>query len=192
MNTDKHWLNILSEKTMDCAFFVSTTQLPESNKPPFRITHWCYASGYILFIAFELAWESMRNNLLDLYTDYLITSTSYTTATGLSKVLDNGLSHDQVTRFLKKEKLDNARLWTFIKPLVRSVEQKNSVLIVRGDAFPSPKDSFGGNPFGLAQAENPTNREYMPVESLEFPRGCLSKGIPSEKTRTIVQGLFIW
>ena len=34
-----------------------------------------------------------------------ITSTSYTRATGLSKVLDNGLSHDKVTRFLKKEKL---------------------------------------------------------------------------------------
>ena len=63
---------------------------------------------------------------------YLITSTSYTTATGLSKVLDNSLSHDKVTRLLKKEKLDNHRLWTFIKPLVRSVEQKNSGLIVRG------------------------------------------------------------
>lgn len=47
----------------------------------------------------------MRNNMLDLYTDYLITSTSYTTATGLSKVLDNRLSHDKVARFLKKENL---------------------------------------------------------------------------------------
>ena len=65
----------------------------------------------------------MRNNMLDLYTDYLITSTSYTTATGLSKVLDNRLSHDKVTRFLKEEKPDNHRLRTFIKPLVRSVEQ---------------------------------------------------------------------
>lgn len=80
----------------------------------------------------------MRNNLLDLYTDYLITSTSYTTATGLSKILDNSLSHDKVTRFLKKEKLDNHRLWTFIKPLVRSVEQKNSVLIVDDTIFEKP------------------------------------------------------
>ena len=92
----------------------------------------------ILFIFFKLACDSMRNNMLDLYTDYLITSTSYTTATGLSKVLDNSLSHDKVTRFLKKEKLDNHRLWTFIKPLVRSVEQKNSVLIVDDTIFEKP------------------------------------------------------
>ena len=38
--------------------------------------------------------------LLDLYTDYLISSFSYTTATGLSQLLDHALSHDQITRFL--------------------------------------------------------------------------------------------
>jgi hypothetical protein len=32
-----------------------------------------------------------------LYTDYLITSFSYTTATGLSGLVDNAISHDPVT-----------------------------------------------------------------------------------------------
>jgi len=35
---------------------------------------------------------------LDLYTDYLISSTGQTSATGLSRLFDGQLSHDQVTR----------------------------------------------------------------------------------------------
>jgi hypothetical protein len=39
-------------------------------------------------------------DIFDLYTDYLITSFSHTTATGLSGLVDNAISHDPVTRFL--------------------------------------------------------------------------------------------
>jgi len=42
----------------------------------------------------------MNKELLDLYTDYLISSFSYTTATGLSSMLGGTISHDKVTRFL--------------------------------------------------------------------------------------------
>jgi len=43
----------------------------------------------------------MKNSdMLDVYTDYLITSFSHTTATGLSAMLDGQVSHDKVTRFL--------------------------------------------------------------------------------------------
>jgi hypothetical protein len=42
----------------------------------------------------------MDKSLLDLYTDYLISSFGQTTATGLSQLLDGEVSHDQVTRFL--------------------------------------------------------------------------------------------
>ena len=69
-------------------------------------------------------------NLLDIYTDYLITSTKYTTATGLSKIFSESLSHDKITRFLNSATLSNADLWRFVKPLVRSNESENSVLIV--------------------------------------------------------------
>jgi len=37
-------------------------------------------------------------NFVDLYTDYLISSTSYTTATGMSKMLNGAISHDKITR----------------------------------------------------------------------------------------------
>ena len=40
------------------------------------------------------------NNLLDLYTDYVLVTPTYSTATGLSSVTDNKVSHDQVTRLL--------------------------------------------------------------------------------------------
>jgi len=44
----------------------------------------------------------MNKAMLELYYDYLISSFPYTTATGLSKMLDNAVSHDKVTRFLSK------------------------------------------------------------------------------------------
>ncbi len=76
--------------------------------------------------------------MLDLYTDYLITSTRYTTATGLAKIFGDKLSHDDVTCFLAKEKLDNKKIWSFIKPFLRSVEKDDSVLIVDDTIFEKP------------------------------------------------------
>jgi len=45
----------------------------------------------------------MKQNTLDLYTDYLSVSFGYATAIGLSKLLDGDLNHDQVTRALSDE-----------------------------------------------------------------------------------------
>lgn len=81
---------------------------------------------------------SMIPNMLDLYTDYLITSTKYTTATGLAKIFDNKFSHDQVTRFLTTENLDNKKLWSFIKPFLRTIEKEDSVIIVDDTIFEKP------------------------------------------------------
>jgi hypothetical protein len=39
----------------------------------------------------------MNKNTLELYSDYLISSFNYTTATGLSLALDGQISHDAVT-----------------------------------------------------------------------------------------------
>jgi len=80
----------------------------------------------------------MISNALDLYTDYLITSTKYTTATGLAKIFDNEFSHDAITRFLATENLDNKKLWSFIKPFLRSVETEGSVVIVDDTIFEKP------------------------------------------------------
>ncbi|MBI4554004.1 MAG: transposase [Candidatus Latescibacteria bacterium] len=72
----------------------------------------------------------MDKALLDLYADYLISSFSATTATGLADVLDQAISHDQITRFLAARPLTSADLWHLVKPLVRQVESAEGVLIV--------------------------------------------------------------
>jgi len=64
---------------------------------------------------------------LDMYTDYLISSTGPTTATGLSKLYDGAISHDQVTRLLTNSYLDSKDLWAKSKPLIRAAEQSQSV-----------------------------------------------------------------
>jgi len=68
--------------------------------------------------------------MLDVYVDYLICSTSYTTATGLSRATNNMISHDKITRFLAKEEFTPKDLWHIAKPFVRSIEQEDGVLIV--------------------------------------------------------------
>jgi len=72
----------------------------------------------------------MNHKLLDLYSDYLIASFSYTTATGLSALVDNAYSHDQITRFLGQKLYDQKRYWQTIKPIVREVEQEDGVLVI--------------------------------------------------------------
>ena len=60
---------------------------------------------------------------LDLYTDYLISSTGQTSATGLSRLFDGQLSHDQVTRWLSRVHLDSRQVWGHAKPLIRQAER---------------------------------------------------------------------
>jgi len=68
--------------------------------------------------------------LLDLYSDYLLSSFSLTTAVGLSKLLDEGYSHDQISRFLAQKKLLPKDFWLTVKALIRKIEKENAVLIV--------------------------------------------------------------
>ena len=63
----------------------------------------------------------MSKNLIDLYTDYLISSFSQTTATGLSSIVGGSLSHDQITTFLVESDLDSKSLWLNVKPMVREL-----------------------------------------------------------------------
>jgi len=71
-----------------------------------------------------------EKSLLDLYTDYLICSFGPTTATGLSRVLDGEISHDQVTRFLSAPAKTSADLWRVVKPLLRQIESEAGVLVI--------------------------------------------------------------
>jgi hypothetical protein len=72
----------------------------------------------------------MNKSMLDLYTDYLISSFSQTTATALSRLLGGEISHDQVTRFLASPAKTSADLWRVVKPLVRQIENEDGVLIL--------------------------------------------------------------
>jgi hypothetical protein len=66
---------------------------------------------------------------LDIYTDYLISSTGQTSATNLSRLLDNAISHDSITRFLNKNEFDSKALWQSVKPLVRQHEHMEACLV---------------------------------------------------------------
>ena len=46
----------------------------------------------------------MKKEILDLYSDYLLSYFGQVTATGISRLLDGALSHDQVTRMLADDR----------------------------------------------------------------------------------------
>ena len=64
----------------------------------------------------------MKTNL-DLYTDYLLSSFGPTRATGLSNMLDQAVSHDDVTRFVSQVDSGSKALWEQVKPAVRAAEK---------------------------------------------------------------------
>ena len=70
-----------------------------------------------------------KTDYLELYTDYLISSNGYATATGLSAMMDNEISHDQITRFLSKNEFTSKELWLKVKKMVREVESDDACLI---------------------------------------------------------------
>lgn len=66
----------------------------------------------------------MTKELLDLYSDYLLSSMGATTATGLSRLLDGAVSHDQITRFLSDKVKTSSDLWRVVKAQVRRIESE--------------------------------------------------------------------
>lgn len=69
------------------------------------------------------------NEIQDIYSDYLLSSMSYTTATGLAQLVNGVLSHDQVSRFLAGERQTSAKWWRRVKPLVREIETDDGLLL---------------------------------------------------------------
>ncbi len=70
----------------------------------------------------------MDRHLFELYTDYLLASFGPTTATGMSRAVDNEISHDKITRMLASEKLTAKDWWRMVKPEVRRVQAPDAVL----------------------------------------------------------------
>lgn len=71
----------------------------------------------------------MKNpQILDLYSDYLISTFHLATATGLSDMLNNALSHDQISRFLGQGEFDQKDYWKCIKSIVRQIESPEGLI----------------------------------------------------------------
>ena len=68
--------------------------------------------------------------LLDLYSDYLISSFGQTTGTGMADLLGGSISHDRIQRLLSKQDFTSADLWQIVKPHVRGMQQADGVLII--------------------------------------------------------------
>jgi hypothetical protein len=71
----------------------------------------------------------MDKKLLDIYSDFLILNQGQATATSLSELLGNDVSHDAVTRFLSGNSFDSITLWQEVKPIIRSIENDDGVLV---------------------------------------------------------------
>jgi len=71
----------------------------------------------------------MKKADLELYTDYLISTTGYATATGLSSILDGEFSHDKVTRFLSERAYTSKDLWKEVKPIAKKIQSEEGFLI---------------------------------------------------------------
>lgn len=71
----------------------------------------------------------MKQDKLDLYTDFLLSVVGQATATGLSNMLDGAVSHDEITRFLSSSNWSSKELWLEAKPLVRQYQSQEACLI---------------------------------------------------------------
>lgn len=101
------------------------------------------------------------NEMLDIYTDYMLASFSYTTATGLSRLTGGEISHDQVTRFLSSEMKTGKDLWQIVKPFQRRIQSSEGVLII--------DDSIEEKPY--------TDENEIIAWHYDHTRGCSVKGI---------------
>lgn len=77
----------------------------------------------------------MDKNLLDIYSDYLITQNGYATATGLSQMLDGLISHDKITRFLNGKESSSSELWEYVKPKIRKIEETSGGVLILDDSI---------------------------------------------------------
>ena len=77
----------------------------------------------------------MNMELLEIYSDYLISQNHYATATGLAAMLNGEISHDQVSRLLRSGDYGSKELWTYVKPSVRRHEQKSGGVLLLDDTI---------------------------------------------------------
>ena len=70
-------------------------------------------------------------NFADLYSDYLISSSSYTTATGLASLLS--IKHDKITRELATGNYDSKFLWKQAKVYIQELTRSQDTIVLSFD-----------------------------------------------------------
>lgn len=77
----------------------------------------------------------MVNQILDIYSDYLICQNKYATATGLSDLLSGSISHDKVTKYLNSAELNSKDLWLYAKSHIRKHENNQGGVLILDDSI---------------------------------------------------------
>jgi hypothetical protein len=70
------------------------------------------------------------NNLLDLYTDYLLTAPNQVTCTGLSEVLHGQVRHDKFTRLLASGTVNLECLWKQTKGIIEEMVDSTDCVVL--------------------------------------------------------------
>lgn len=70
-------------------------------------------------------------NFADLYSDYLISSSSYTTSTGMANLLS--IKHDKITKELSKGDYNSKFLWQQSKIYIQKMTQSKDIITLSFD-----------------------------------------------------------
>lgn len=109
----------------------------------------------------------MKNpQILDLYSDFLIASFCLVTSTGLAQLLDNGYSHDQISRFLAQGKFDQKDYWKLVKGIIRKIESKNGCIVIDDTLMEKPYSTE--NELICWHWDHCTNRSVKGINILNF------------------------
>jgi hypothetical protein len=103
----------------------------------------------------------MDKSLLDLYSDYLLSSFGSTPATRLSELLQGAISHDRITRFLSEDVPRSKDLWHIVKRHVREIESSDGIMTI--------DDSIEEKPY--------TDENDIVCWHYDHSQGCQTKGI---------------
>ena len=80
----------------------------------------------------------MNFKLFDLYSDYLLSSFSATTATGMSALMGKAISQDQISRMRNGQQLEPADWWQMVKPSVGSMQGAEGVITIDDSIVEKP------------------------------------------------------
>lgn len=103
----------------------------------------------------------MDKTMLDLYSDYLLSSFGQTPATRLANMLHGAISHDRITRSLSENIPKSKDLWHIVKRHVREIESVEGVMII--------DDSIEEKPY--------TDENDIVCWHYDHAHGCQTKGI---------------